>query len=66
MAGMFRTGKSSFLNRVLLQQKSGFDIDPTVNACTKGIWLWSGVLEGVYNGTKIKVLIADTEGLASP
>jgi len=65
IAGLYRTGKSFLLNRVILKQKFGFDVDQTVNACTKGIWIWNQVLEGTYDGRKIKVIIADTEGLAS-
>ena len=35
VAGMYRTGKSYLLNRVLLNQSRGFDVGPTINACTK-------------------------------
>ena len=35
VAGMYRTGKSYLLNRVLLNQSKGFDVGPTINACTK-------------------------------
>ena len=65
MAGLFRTGKSFFLNRVLLQQESGFGVGSTINACTRGIWLWTGVIAGQANGKPISVIIADTEGMAS-
>ena len=37
VAGMYRTGKSYLLNRVLLNRKGGFGVGPTVNPCTKGI-----------------------------
>jgi len=66
MAGLFRTGKSFFLNRVLIQQESGFSVGETINACTRGIWLWTGVIPAQANGKPISVIIADTEGLASP
>ena len=39
VAGMYRTGKSYLLNRVLLNRQSGFGVGPTVNPCTKGLWL---------------------------
>lgn len=65
IAGVYRTGKSFLLNRVILKQKFGFDVDSTVNACTKGIWIWDKVLQGNYNGKNINVLLGDTEGLAS-
>ncbi len=65
MAGLYRTGKSFFLNRVLLKQKSGFAVGNTTNACTKGIWIYSGILKGSYKGQEMSVLVADTEGLSS-
>ncbi len=65
MAGLFRTGKSFFLNRVLLKQKSGFGVGSTIKACTRGIWIYSGVIKGSYKGQELSVLVADTEGLSS-
>jgi hypothetical protein len=35
VAGMYRTGKSYLLNRIILDRKNGFGVGPTVNACTK-------------------------------
>ena len=35
VAGMYRTGKSYLLNRMLLNRSRGFDVGPTINACTK-------------------------------
>ena len=35
VAGLYRTGKSYLLNRMLLNKSSGFGIGPTVNPCTK-------------------------------
>lgn len=35
VAGMYRTGKSYLLNRVLLKRNNGFGVGSTVNACTK-------------------------------
>lgn len=36
VVGKYRTGKSFFINRVLLnQKKSGFNVGPTINPCTK-------------------------------
>jgi hypothetical protein len=42
-AGMYRTGKSYILN-MLMGRPAGFEVGPTVRACTKGIWLWGGVI----------------------
>ena len=67
-AGKYRTGKSSLLNRVLLDVlgKDGFGVGKTVNACTKGLWLHTKIL-GVPrdNGSTVNVLIVDSEGLGA-
>jgi hypothetical protein len=31
------------MNRILLEQSDGFTVGPTVNPCTKGLWLWNKV-----------------------
>ena len=49
------------LNRVLLEQRGCFGVGSTINACTKGIWLWSEPVE--YDGKTL--LILDTEGLGA-
>jgi hypothetical protein len=46
VAGMYRTGKSYLLNRLLLNRSSGFGVDSTVNACTKGLWCWGKTIVG--------------------
>jgi len=40
VAGMYRTGKSYLLNRMLLDRSNGFGVGPTINPCTKGVWIW--------------------------
>jgi len=35
VAGMYRTGKSYLLNRVILNRGDGFGVGPTINPCTK-------------------------------
>lgn len=35
VAGMYRTGKSYLLNRMLLDRSTGFGVGPSVNPCTK-------------------------------
>ena len=37
VAGMYRTGKSYLLNRMLLDRSDGFGVGPTINPCTKVI-----------------------------
>ena len=63
VAGMYRTGKSYLLNRLLLNRKGGFGVGPTINPCTKGIWIWGTPLKSfTQNGDPCSVLIIDTEG----
>ncbi|KAG9411390.1 hypothetical protein AC1031_017030 [Aphanomyces cochlioides] len=63
MAGLYRTGKSSMLNWLLGKQR-GFRVGPTVERCTRGIWLWGRPqLHTLPNGEDCWVLMLDTEGL---
>ena len=66
VAGMYRTGKSYLLNRVLLNRKGGFGVGPTVNPCTKGIWIWGSPIKGrTFDGKNCNVIILDTEGIGA-
>eukprot|EP00928_Gymnodinium_smaydae_P014677 TRINITY_DN15402_c0_g2_i1.p1 TRINITY_DN15402_c0_g2~~TRINITY_DN15402_c0_g2_i1.p1 ORF type:complete len:805 (+),score=240.05 TRINITY_DN15402_c0_g2_i1:216-2630(+) len=61
IAGLYRTGKSFLLNRLLgLQQ--GFEIGPSVNPCTKGLWIWG---QPVQLAPDYHCIFIDTEGLGS-
>lgn len=60
VAGLYRTGKSYLLNRILKRQ-SGFEIGSTIKSCTKGIWIWNETL----SLKNMEVLVIDTEGLGS-
>jgi hypothetical protein len=40
VAGIYRTGKSFLLNKIILNANQGFAVGPTTNAKTKGIWVW--------------------------
>jgi hypothetical protein len=63
---MYRTGKSYLLNRMLLDRTSGFGVGPTINPCTKGIWVWGRTVPGyTVDGDPCNVLIMDTEGLGA-
>lgn len=71
VVGKYRTGKSYLINKVILQsdttsKKSGFAVGSTVNACTKGIWLWTKTLraENEKDG-KVRVVVMDTEGIGA-
>ncbi|KAG7394431.1 hypothetical protein PHYBOEH_005201 [Phytophthora boehmeriae] len=73
IAGLYRTGKSYLLNLLLGRDRAEemFDVGATVNACTKGIWIWG---QPVAN-TRLKafkhlkkdttIVFMDTEGLGS-
>jgi hypothetical protein len=66
VAGLYRTGKSYLLNRVLLNQGHGFGVGPTVNPCTKGLWCWGNVIKGTSNdGEPINIVVIDTEGIGA-
>ncbi|CEG40002.1 guanylatebinding protein [Plasmopara halstedii] len=71
VAGLYRTGKSFLLN-LLVQgvlkstttnsSRVGFAVGGTVNACTKGIWIWGAPIP--LDGDT-SVIFLDTEGLGS-
>lgn len=65
IAGKYRTGKSYFLNK-LIQHKAerrGFEVGPTVNSCTKGIWLWPQTFKSENPDEEdMDILVLDTEG----
>lgn len=67
VAGMYRTGKSYLLNRMLLDRnEGGFGVGPTINPCTKGVWMWGKPIKGMTpEGEPINCLILDTEGLGA-
>lgn len=46
VAGMYWTGKSYLLNRMLLDRQTGFGVGPTINPCTKGLWVWGKPILG--------------------
>jgi len=60
IVGLYRSGKSYVMNR-LLGRQSGFAVGPTVNPCTKGIYLWG---KPIQEGGMTHILI-DTEGIGS-
>jgi hypothetical protein len=62
VAGLYRTGKSFLLNLLVGGKGKGFVVGGTVNAVTKGIWLWGDPIE-MEDGTTL--IFVDTEGLGS-
>lgn len=66
VAGLYRTGKSYLLNQVLLNRKSGFGVGPSINPCTKGMWIWDRPLTGkTALGDPCQILVIDTEGIGA-
>ena len=64
VAGMYRTGKSYLLNRMLLNRSKGFGVGPSINPCTKGLWVWGTPITGFTpDGQPINVLVVDSEGI---
>ncbi|CAD8144554.1 unnamed protein product [Paramecium octaurelia] len=67
VVGKYRTGKSYLINQLLLQQSRGFEVGSTINACTKGLWMWSELIYFESNKSKepIPAILIDTEGIGS-
>eukprot|EP00092_Neocalanus_flemingeri_P011290 GFUD01012167.1.p1 GENE.GFUD01012167.1~~GFUD01012167.1.p1 ORF type:complete len:628 (+),score=187.88 GFUD01012167.1:82-1965(+) len=63
VVGMYRTGKSYLLNR-LMGRSDGFPLGATVQAKTKGIWMWLG--DHPLDPENKALLLLDTEGLHDP
>jgi hypothetical protein len=45
VCGAYRTGKSYLVNRILLGRSDGFGVGSTIDACTKGLWMWSRLIK---------------------
>ena len=60
-AGRYRTGKSFLLNRLAnANSGTGFGVGDTVQACTKGLWVYKHFFK---TDTDKDVLFVDTEGI---
>ena len=68
VAGKYRTGKSFLLNRVILSKiNEGFGVGPTINPCTKGLWVWGEPIRGkARDGSDLTIIVVDSEGIGSP
>jgi Guanylate-binding protein, N-terminal domain/Guanylate-binding protein, C-terminal domain len=62
IVGPYRTGKSYLLNR-LMGKNNGFPLGPTLQAKTKGIWMWVG---DYFGDPSRAMVLLDTEGLDDP
>lgn len=66
VAGMYRTGKSYLLNKVILRSENGFGVAPTINACTKGIWIYGKPFNvKLSDGRFANLIVMDSEGLGA-
>ena len=67
VAGKYRTGKSYLLNKIILNIKGkGFGVGPSINPCTKGIWIYNKPINfRTADGEEIALLILDSEGLGA-
>ena len=64
IVGKYRTGKSFLLNRLLdLNEENGFNVSSNINACTKGLWIWSRPIFSQKDN--LNIIFMDTEGLDS-
>lgn len=66
IAGRYRTGKSFLVNRIINDKNPthGFQVGPTVQPCTKGLWLYTKPIHQAVDasGDPYDVLVIDTEG----
>mmetsp|Transcript_30240 Transcript_30240/g.29554 ORF Transcript_30240/g.29554 Transcript_30240/m.29554 type:complete len:232 (+) Transcript_30240:103-798(+) len=72
VCGKYRTGKSYILNKLFMEvleedrRKRGFQVGPTINPCTKGLWIWKEVFYSPTDEEKEQpIIIIDTEGLGA-
>jgi hypothetical protein len=62
VVGLYRTGKSYLLNRILDAPKGqSFQVSPTIKSCTKGLW----IMRPPIRMDTHDILVVDTEGLGS-
>ena len=53
--GKYRSGKSFLINQALIKSPQvnnlikGFQVGSTINACTKGIWIWPELISHPEN-----------------
>ena len=63
IAGNYRTGKSFLMNQ-LVGHPNAFKVDPSVNACTRGLWIYSDpVTIQKDDGEVLDIYVMDSEGL---
>ncbi|KAK9766190.1 hypothetical protein K7432_004899 [Basidiobolus ranarum] len=65
VVGTMRQGKSYLLSRMLGRQEA-FELGPTTDPKTFGIWTWDTPYEVTINDQKATLILLDTEGLGAP
>lgn len=51
---------------MLLNRSDGFGVGPTVNPCTKGLWVWGKPILGqTPDGETVHILVIDSEGIGA-
>jgi hypothetical protein len=52
------------LNLKPASRRRGFGVGPSINPCTKGLWLWGTPIRGTTaDGKPVNVLVVDSEGI---
>ncbi len=49
---------------MLLNKSTGFSVGPSINPCTKGLWMWSTPLRS-FSDNSMPIMIIDTEGFGA-
>lgn len=49
----------------IAEAEIGFKVGPTINACTKGILIWSQPIEITKDGRELSCIVMDSEGIGS-
>jgi hypothetical protein len=62
ITGCYRTGKSYLMNH-LVGEPQAFTVDPSVNACTRGLWFYSEPITIEKDNEIFDIYIMDSEGL---
>ena len=66
IVGKYRTGKSLFLNKVLLNNSDSFKVCPTINSCTKGLWISRQIIKSQCpESPDMDTIVIDTEGFGA-
>jgi hypothetical protein len=50
------------VSRESVPYNGGFQVSPTINPCTKGLWIWKKV---IYSENDVPTIVIDTEGLGA-